>query len=174
MHVALFAIRTCALAVLCCLAVADVRARRLPNRLVFAAGALYVVQALACGASWQSIAMHGAAGLGAFALCLGLFSLGAMGGGDVKLAAVVFLWSGLQFAPATLWIISATGMLVALLGLAARRIDKARSPAPRPRWLRVLALFSCERGVPYGVALATGGAAVIVAASSQPALALLR
>ncbi|MHB1505390.1 MAG: prepilin peptidase [Sulfobacillus sp.] len=72
----------------------DLEARLVPDRmlLVAAAGALLIAVAWP-PAPWQS-ALFGALALGGFALLLAIFSRGGLGGGDVKLAAVIGLFLG--------------------------------------------------------------------------------
>jgi prepilin peptidase CpaA len=74
-------------------AVTDVRSARIPNRLTYTA----IVVALALRTSFLGLAglKSGAFGmLVAGGLFLFLFSLGAMGGGDMKLMAAVGAWVG--------------------------------------------------------------------------------
>lgn len=72
----------------------DLEARLVPDRmlLVAIAGALVIAVAWP-PAPWQS-ALFGALELGGFALLLAVFSRGGLGGGDVKLAAVIGLFLG--------------------------------------------------------------------------------
>ena len=56
------------------------------------------------------------------------------------------------------------GTFVALVSVATRDMDPHHRLAP----MRVLAMFSGARGVPYGVALAAGGGTVIVLPALLP------
>src|SRR5918994_1398554 len=71
----------------------DIRERRIPNRLTGALAALYPVYVLV---SSTPVAWPAALGLAAvvFMIGLGLFARGLIGGGDVKLLAVLSLWAG--------------------------------------------------------------------------------
>lgn len=82
------------LAVLWLAAWIDLEARLIPDRLLAVAvvGALLVAISWP-PAPWQS-ALFGAVLLGGFTLLLALFSRGGLGGGDVKLAAVIGLYLG--------------------------------------------------------------------------------
>ncbi|VCD24986.1 CpaA2 pilus assembly protein [Burkholderia pseudomallei] len=81
------------------LALADLRTRRLATFAVALVGALYAAQALAGAPGDGGFASHAALGAAAFALGAAMFRAGWIAGGDVKLAAVVFLWAG----PAHAW-----------------------------------------------------------------------
>ncbi len=72
----------------------DLEARLIPDRLLGVAvvGALLIAISWP-PAPWQS-ALFGAVLLGGFTLLLALFSRGGLGGGDVKLAAVIGLYLG--------------------------------------------------------------------------------
>ena len=81
-------------------------------------------------------------------------NFGWMGGGDVKLAGAVFLWAGPQAGLVVFSVVSVAGLPIALLMIALDRFASAAVQA-RHRWLDA---FAIKRGVPYGVALACGGA----------------
>jgi prepilin peptidase CpaA len=157
MHVLSTVINASALGLLAWLAVTDVRYRRLPNRAVFLVGALYFLDAGISGQTSHQIVDHCTAGLIAFAAGVLLYAVRAFAAGDAKLAAIVFLWCGLDLSVPTLMLISISGMAVGLLSYATRRIESADATG----WKKVLANFSDARGVPYGVALAIGGGMAI-------------
>jgi prepilin peptidase CpaA len=157
------AIRFVALGVLLWLAIADVRTRRLSTMLVLFIGGLYFANVFVIGQPVHDVLMHIGVSLVTFFACAVLFALGALGGGDAKLATVVFLWSGPDMSVFTVLLISVAGLLVALLSLAVQRSGSAATQTAR--WRRALAPFSSEQGVPYGVALAIGGAVVLVCGS---------
>jgi prepilin peptidase CpaA len=102
--------------------------------------------------------------LGVFAVCAALFAAKMLGGGDAKLASVIFLWVGLSLALPALTLISVIGTVVSLISLATRNMDSDQRSGP----LRALAMFSGARGVPYGVALAFGGGLAIVLPALLP------
>lgn len=143
-----------ALAALC-----DLRWRVIPNSLCAAlavSGALWTLAAVGpAAAAWAALAA-----LAVFAAGAALFALGAMGGGDVKLAAAVALWlEPAQIAPflvLTALTGAGLGVVVALARLGARlRAGDAAQPALRA---------AMRAPVPYGVAIAAGGAALLAAA----------
>lgn len=164
MHAFSLAIRVAVLCALIGLAVVDMRVRRLPNPVVLLIGAMFFADAWIERLPLHDLLLHIGIAIFAYAVCAVLFALRMMGGGDAKLAAVIFLWSGPGLWLPSLMFISIVGLLVALVSLAARRIDRQHAS----RSLRALALFSDERGVPYGVALAFGGGTVIVLAGLLP------
>lgn len=133
----------------------DLRHRRLANTLVVSYALLFVPVA------WQmefNAGMWGAhllvAGL-AFLALLGLFVLGVMGGGDVKLGSAILLWAGPQYALPVLALVAWIGGVLAVLGLLADRTSTSRLSVS---WVSTIRqALSARRGVPYGVALAGGG-----------------
>lgn len=133
----------------------DLRYRRLANSLVVVYAVLFLPYGWQAGFSTGMWTAHLlVAGL-AFLALLGLFVLGAMGGGDVKLGTAVLLWAGPLYALPVLVLIAWTGGGLALLGwLADRRWLVRRSG----KWTGAMRhALSARRGVPYGVALAAGG-----------------
>ena len=79
-----------------------------------------------------------------------LFSLGKMGGGDVKLMATLGLWCDIPSSLNLLLGVFLSGGVLALLILGARMF----APAAAGRRVVVLRPGS---GIPYGVAIAAGG-----------------
>jgi prepilin peptidase CpaA len=152
----LYAVKSAACLVLASLAVSDIRFRRLPTRAVLLVASLYWVDAALGRASVASFAAHVAAAAAAFALFAVLFRCGWMGGGDVKLAAAVFLWAGPALAWPVFFIVSSCGLVV---GLAALGVGLCRGRSSRGQ--HASAPFAGTRGVPYGVPLALGGVAAV-------------
>jgi prepilin peptidase CpaA len=137
----------------------DVVHRRLPGGLVGAVAVLYFIVAALYTVPLSLVATHVAVAL--FALFVGalLFAAGLQGGGDVKFAAAVFLWAGAQFAMATFALISLSGLVVALVSLAAGRLMR-RSPSGT--LARIASPWIAARGVPYGVAISLGALPIVV------------
>lgn len=133
-------------------AVIDIRTFTISNRLnaAVALGApLYWISVAL--APWPGIAIQVAAGGIVFGLLAGAFYAGMMGGGDVKLAAALALW----FPPAgtmkfLVWMSLAGGALT--LGLLAWHRVRRRGGRPQ---------------VPYGVAIAVGGLAILAPILTQ-------
>ncbi|WP_206951720.1 A24 family peptidase [Trinickia acidisoli] len=142
-------------ALLLALAYTDLQARRLPNPLVAAFGALYVAHAWLGAVSYSAFAQHVVAALVVFVCGAALYVADRIGGGDVKLASALAFWIGPHGAVPALVFVSITGSVVAVAGLIADRL--APAAAPLPLIGSTLRLVSARRGVPYGVALAACG-----------------
>ncbi|WP_136054467.1 A24 family peptidase [Microbacterium sp. K24] len=124
------------------LIVIDVRTHRLPNRIVLptlvALLVLVAIDTVATGASGPMIrALIGMLVLGGFYTLLRLISRSGMGGGDVKLAAVIGLvlgwhgWSELVIGAASAFVL---GSVYALALILLRRADGATRIAFGP-WM---------------------------------------
>jgi prepilin peptidase CpaA len=127
-------------------AVIDARKFTISNRLnaAVALGApLYWYSAAL--APWPGMVTQLAAGGIVFVLLAGAFYAGMMGGGDVKLAAALALW----FTPgATLRFLVMMSIAGGVLTLAILAWHRARRREGRPQ-------------IPYGVAIAVGGLAIL-------------
>ncbi|CAM2177570.1 prepilin peptidase CpaA [Burkholderia latens] len=153
----LYLVQSAATVVLASLAMQDVRARRLPNRTVLAFAMLYVAAAALARDGLAHVAGHVATATVMLAVFGVLHRAGWIGGGDVKLAAAVFLWAGPVLAFPVLTIVGASGAACGVVALAI--VAHRHGGAPT----RTLA----TRGVPYGVALAMGGALAVWAPFSR-------
>ena len=127
-------------------AVVDVRTFTISNRLNLAVALLAPVYWWSIALPlWPDAAIQLAAAAIVFALLAGLFFAGVMGGGDVKLAAALGLW----FSPPSilnfLVVMSIAGGALTLVVLAVHRLRRKEG---RPE-------------VPYGVAIAIGGLAIL-------------
>ncbi|MGU7781121.1 A24 family peptidase [Burkholderia sp. PU8-34] len=145
----LYFVQSVATVVLASLAAQDLRARRLSNRAVLAFAVLYFVAAALAPDAFAAVAAH-VATAAAMLLLFGCFRhVGWVGGGDVKLAAAVFLWAGPARLFPVLTVVGASGLACAIAMLAAAR-QRRMAPARQ-------AAAGGVRDVPYGVALAAGG-----------------
>ena len=90
---------------------------------------------------WPEVALHVGVAAGLFALFALAFSLGLMGGGDVKLLAAVALWLPPGAVLQLLVIMSLAGGVLTLAMLIPHRLRKA---AGQPE-------------IPYGIAIAFAG-----------------
>ncbi|MGE5476602.1 MAG: prepilin peptidase [Bacteroidales bacterium] len=141
----------------------DLGWRTIDHRLVISLLLLWGGHAALSSWGWQVAFGHLGTAMLALLVSVLLYSLGWMGGGDVKLATAVFLWAGPAHGIGILVLVTLAGGALAVLGLVACLMTRL----PLPAWgMRGLGLISTERGVPYGVALAFGG---IAAALSVPA-----
>ncbi len=108
----------------------DLRRRRIDNWLNAAIALAAPLFWWAGGlALWPDVALHLGVALAAFGLAAGLFAIGQMGGGDVKLIAALALW----FPPALflqMLIIMAVLGYILTMGLGALRVGRADGGVP--------------------------------------------
>jgi prepilin peptidase CpaA len=151
-----YVVKSATCVVLASLAAFDICFRRLPNRSVLLVAFLYLVDAALARRDVASVAVHLSTGAGAFALFALLFRFGWMAGGDVKLAAAIFLWAGPALALPVLFIVSFSGLVLglSLLGIAMFQSRSWRLDSTSLKPVRT-------GGVPYGVPLAIGGIAAV-------------
>ena len=117
----------------------DIRRRIIPNPLNAAVALMAPFYWWAGGLTlWPDMAAQLALGLGVFALFAGLFALGLMGGGDVKLIGALALWLPLVELARMLVLTALAGGVVTLVILVIHRLRRAEG-VPE---------------VPYGVAIA--------------------
>ena len=133
-------------AILVVAAVVDVRTFTISNRLNLTVALLAPVYWASVALSpWPGIAVQVAAAATVFVLFAAAFYAGMMGGGDVKLAAALALW----FSPfTTLRFLVLTSLAGGVLTLAVVAWHRARKREGRPE-------------IPYGVAIAAGGIAIL-------------
>ncbi len=140
----LFTDLLCALLALMLLwaAVVDIRTRTIANRLNLGIALMAPLFWWATGVDpWPDAAIRVAVAIAVFLLFALAFQLGAMGGGDVKLAAALALW----FPPgATLFLIILMSLAGGVLTAIVMIEHKIKKNQGRPE-------------VPYGVAIAFGG-----------------
>jgi prepilin peptidase CpaA len=124
----------------------DLRARIIPNPLNAGIALAAPLWWWACGlAPWPDVAIQIALGSAALLVFMGAFAMGAMGGGDVKLIAVLGLWLvPTDFFAMLVWM-SLGGGLLTLGMLAWHRVRKPETPLE----------------IPYGVAIAAATAPVL-------------
>jgi prepilin peptidase CpaA len=164
-------------------ALIDLRERRIPNWLTGGVAALYPIYVLISPAAiaW-AVAL--AVTFAVFLFGLVLFARQVIGGGDVKLIAAITLWAGIDHLALFALVTSLVGGGLALVGLWYQRwhgvIDAQMAalgwnlaPAGRVRQAdsassegsHGIASGSPDRPpltLPYGVAIAAGGLAVVV------------
>lgn len=146
-------------------AVSDIASYRIRNwSLAIGAGA-YLPVALVSGLPAATMVASATATVCVLALGFALFCFNVIGAGDVKLAAVTVLWCGADQALPFLMNTALAGGLVAIGLLLGRRLA-ARLGMTRLSTLH--ALQPGRRDVPYGVALALGGFAVLPATAWMP------
>ena len=133
-------------AILVVAAVIDVRTFTISNRLNLTVALMAPLYWLSIALPlWPGVGIQLAAGAGVFVLLAAAFYAGVMGGGDVKLAAALALW----FSPgSTVKFLVLTSLAGGVLTLAVLAWHRARRREGRPE-------------VPYGVAIAFGGLAIL-------------
>ena len=127
-------------------AVIDLRTYTISNRLNAAVALLAPLYWFSIALPlWPDVAIQLALGLGVFLLLAAAFYAGMMGGGDVKLAAALALW----FSPAsTVKFLVVMSLAGGVLTLIVAVLHRARKKEGRPE-------------IPYGVAIAFGGLAIL-------------
>lgn len=133
----------------------DIRSRQISNRLNIAVALGAPLFWWASGLSlWPEIAMQIGVALAAFTVLAGMFALGMMGGGDVKLLTALALWiEPTAFLQLIIIMALAGGVLTIIMGA----------------W-HFLRRQKDRLAIPYGVAIAFGGLWVL-AANYLPATA---
>ncbi len=120
----------------------DLRSRTIPNELNLAIALLAIPFWWATGlALWPDISLQIAVAAGLFAAFAIAFALGAMGGGDVKMAAALALWLPAKAVLLLLVVMSLAGGALTLAMAIRHRLAKRQEPLE----------------IPYGVAIAFGG-----------------
>ncbi len=140
-------------------ATSDLLWLRIPNWVVVTIAALYPIYVLSAA---QPVAWQGAlvlAGL-VFAIGFALYSIRLLGGGDVKLLAVVALWAGPVQITAFMLSTAIIGGLLAMVATTPLRLLLPYMAAATGVDADVRQLMKLQ--IPYGVAIAAGG--LIVAA----------
>jgi prepilin peptidase CpaA len=123
-------------------AIGDWRTRTIPNWLNGTIALLAIPFWWTIGLGlWPGIALQIGLAAGVFGLFAIAFRFGAMGGGDVKMAAALALWLPFAGVVKLLAVLSIAGGVLTVAMLAAHRMAKA---AGQPE-------------IPYGIAIAFGG-----------------
>ena len=128
-------------------AIVDVRTFTISNRLNLGIALLAPIYWFSVGLPlWPDAAIQVAIAAGVFVLLAAAFYAGMMGGGDVKLAAALALWfSPVMTVNFLVWMSIGGGVLTAVVLL----VHRAKKKPGKPE-------------VPYGVAIAFGGLAILI------------
>jgi prepilin peptidase CpaA len=140
------ALAFCVLLALAIIAAAtDLKSRRLPNWLTVAtavAGPTLGYWAIGNNLPWWSMPVHGALAL---LVCMGLYSMRWIGGGDAKFYAASATWIPLGGWALLVALVSVAGIVLLIAWFAVRLTGQSTSlPKNRPV------------GLPYGVAIGLG------------------
>ncbi len=138
----------------------DLFTMTIPNWLTAGLAAAFLVLAPMAGLGLEAIAWHLAAGAAMLIVGFGMFSAGWIGGGDAKLFAATALWLGFEHLLHYAILFSLFGGALTIGLLLARRLPLPM-PLLRISWLA--RLHDPKSGIPYGIALAIGGLAVLPA-----------
>lgn len=136
----------CLMAALACLLLVavftDLRSRTIENWTNAAIALLAPLYWWSSGyALWPDVALQIGLALGVFAIFTGVFAIGAMGGGDVKLLGALALWLPIVPLLNMLFIMAIAGGVITVMAWAAHKIRNINGKIE----------------VPYGVAIAIGG-----------------
>lgn len=156
---------------LCMLAVIAFDAARyiIPNNLNLAIGMLYLVAVFLLPLAPVGVAMAAGAAVLVLGVGLALFALGLMGGGDIKLLAVLTLWTGWGMPTINFLILTALfGGLLVVVVLLARFIFPPLLFRLRPAMV-LPRLLTRKQPVPYGLAIA-GAFSYLLATHGVPGL----
>ncbi|PIW27049.1 MAG: pilus assembly protein CpaA [Rhodospirillales bacterium CG15_BIG_FIL_POST_REV_8_21_14_020_66_15] len=139
-------------------ALTDLQEYRIPNSVNLAIAALFPVYAMLPGAGVDIV---GSVVLATVVLAggTGLFALGVLGGGDVKLITAVSLWIGPAAFLDFLLVMAVCGGAVALIQSSQWRLGVAQFLADRGETGFARTLIG--RDVPYAVAIAAAAVAVM-------------
>lgn len=124
--------------------------------------AAFIPAAIAMGLSPSDVGAHIAIAAAALLICVGLFSLNVIGGGDAKVIGATVLWVGASGLEDFLLVTSLAGGTLALVLVLLRRSGLRSSR----RWAH--RLLSPSEGAPYAVAIAIGA---LFAVPASPLLA---
>ncbi|MFL6689465.1 MAG: prepilin peptidase [Alphaproteobacteria bacterium] len=136
----------------------DLASYTIPNfisAILLVAFAIMAVTASYDAASYES---HALAALLALIAGFLLFALGYIGGGDAKLFAAVAVWFGMHDLMSYILISSLFGGALTVLLMTARQWPLPAALASHS-WIQKL--HEPRGGIPYGVALAAGGIAIL-------------
>lgn len=122
-------------------AVSDLRSRTISNELNAVIALLAVPFWFAADYHWLQIAWQFGAAFAVFTVFAGLFFIGAMGGGDVKMLGGVMLWIPIGMFLDTLMVMALVGGLLSATMLIFKKLRADKNPPE----------------VPYGVAIAAAG-----------------
>lgn len=117
----------------------DLREYRIRNELILALAGLFVLYTVLTG-HWAELKWDVVFAALMFVVLLALYSLGWMGGGDVKILAVAFLWIGLSGA-------LPFAILLALF-------SSAHSLAAKVGWVKSQVTASGRRRIPFAPSVA--------------------
>ncbi len=133
--------------------VMDLMTMKIRNDLILLLLVIYAALAPLAGFSAVEIGMSTAVAFAVLICTFALFSMGWVGGGDAKLAAVVALWVGSEL---TLAYLVSTAIFGGVLSLLLLQFRSMVLPTFCDRVSWIVRLHASGSGVPYGIAIASG------------------
>jgi prepilin peptidase CpaA len=123
-------------------AISDLRSRTISNELNAAIALLAIPFWIATGLTlWPDVPVQFGAAFGVFLIFAGLFAIGGMGGGDVKMIGAVMLWIPVPLFLPMLTVMAIAGGILSAVMLIHMKLRPSDKPVE----------------VPYGVAIAAAG-----------------
>lgn len=163
-------------------AIGDVRHYRISNRLVGAVVVCFALFAVA-QASWVDAGWSVAAAACTFVLAAALFAFGLFGGGDVKLASAMALWTQFADLPRFLLVMGAVGGALGIAWILRRRLQRPdavpASDTTAPAGPASEAVSEPQDApkppnkLPYGVAIAAAGIDFFLFSANSPLAGLV-
>ena len=135
-------------------AASDLVTMTIPNAVSLILVGVFVVVAFMSDMPLYEIGSHLLAGLVVLVVTFTLFSMGAIGGGDAKLAAATSIWMGFSHVAGYILLSTLIGGGLTLLMLSLRRYPW---PAILDRYPWIARLYRLDHGIPYGIALGIAG-----------------
>jgi prepilin peptidase CpaA len=142
----------------------DIKTFTIPHIFTYLTIGLFVLAAILAGLSPTEWGLHFFSGILGFLVAFGLFVIGMMGGGDVKLFGALALWvKPIGLLPLVFWV-TIMGMVISLTVLAIKIIHiRAKNNPPLP--FKELLKSAMKTRIPYGPAIAVGTTVYLLLAS---------
>lgn len=136
-------------------ALSDTLTMTIPNRVSVVLLASFAVIAPLSGMDMETYGMHFAAGAVVFAVCFGLFAIGAMGGGDAKLLTATAVWFGMNMQ--LMIFMTYVAVFGGLLTMAIVMLRSDRLAFVTCRVPGMDHILKPKAGIPYGIAIGIAG-----------------
>src|SRR5262245_57376151 len=136
-------------------AVIDLISYRIPNELGLALLALFLIVA---AINWTEVSWvsHIGAAVLVFGAGIFLYAIRQMGAGDVKLLAVVALWSGVFALPSLMVFVSLCGLIGMLTIVLLRMIVPHLQPTGPSGAQKLPRVLTKGQGIPYAIGIGPG------------------
>ena len=136
-------------------AISDIATMTIPNWVSIAVALLFPLAAFLAHLTPLQIGVHVGIGMLMFLAGFALFSVGVLGGGDVKVIAAASVWTGLAALTPFAYATTIAGGVLAVAMIVARKLAKPSDALPG----FLNRLLGPENGIPYAVAIAAGALA---------------